>query len=265
MNVTRAWITILFAVCTAFAARADTIDVAVSSFRFTPNDITINVGDTVRWTNTGGFHNVRADDDAFGNSSSASAWVFTHTFTSAGDVRYYCEEHSSPGQNINTNMNGIVRVQATEPPPFAINQGIAGSWFNPATSGQGFLIDLLPEFNFMFVAWFTYEKPAAPAMAGGPKIGAPEHRWMTASGNYTGNVATLTLFSSRNGVFNDPATVTTSPVGTMSLNFENCSKGTITFDIPGEGVSGVIPISRQTTGMAAYCRSLIPPAATSPE
>ena len=239
---------------------AATIDIAVSNFQFTPNDVTINVGDTVRWTNTGGLHNVAADNGSFSNAQSSTLWTFSRTFTSAGDVRYYCQVHSSPGADIATNMNGVIRVQAATP-PFVINQGIGGSWFNPATSGQGFLIDLLPASNFMFVAWFTFEKAPPPAAtASEPKIGSPDHRWMTASGVYPvgGSTAPLTLYVTTGGLFNNPQAVTTTAVGTMTLTFSDCSTGSIAYSIPGESLSGTIPISRQSTGMAAYCRSLIP-------
>ncbi len=245
----------------ATALHAATIDVAVSSFRYTPNSVTINVGDTVRWTNTGGFHNVKADNGSFGNAASSSAWTFSHTFTAAGDVPYFCEVHSSPGGNINTSMNGLVRVQSAPAPAFAINQGIGGSWLNPATGGQGFLIDLLPDLNFMFVAWFTYEKALAPsALVPTPKVGVPEHRWMTASGVYAGNPAVLPLYVTSGGLFDNGKPVTTTQVGTMSVNFTDCSNATVTYNIPAENLTATIPISRQTTGMAAYCRSLIPAA-----
>ena len=242
---------------------AATIDVDVANFRFAPNDITINVGDTVRWTNSGGLHNVAADGGLFASPQSATLWTFTHSFTFAGDFPYHCMVHSSVGQDPATNMNGIVRVREA-PPPFAINQGIGGSWLNPATSGQGFLIDLLPASNFMFVAWFTFEKAQPPAMAFEPKVGALDHRWMTASGNFTpgGSSAPLTLYVTTGGLFDNPQTVNTTAVGTMTLDFTDCSHGTITYSIPGESLSGTIPISRQTTGMAAYCRSLAPATAS---
>jgi hypothetical protein len=40
----------------------DTI-ILVSNFSFTPKDVTIYVGETVRWTNTGGTHNVNGSKD----------------------------------------------------------------------------------------------------------------------------------------------------------------------------------------------------------
>ena len=68
------------------AARAATVDVAVggpNGLAYNPKVVTINVGDTVRWTNAGGFHNLAADDGSFrcsndcssNNSPSSNAWV----------------------------------------------------------------------------------------------------------------------------------------------------------------------------------------------
>lgn len=107
-------ISALFLLCKAGLAGAATHDVTVRSNFFSPNNITIEVGDTVRWTNNAGFHNVTADDDSFASPTSNS-FVFSQTFTSVEQVRYYCSVHSSPGQNINTNMNGIINVVEAMP------------------------------------------------------------------------------------------------------------------------------------------------------
>jgi plastocyanin len=46
--------------------------------------VTINPGDTVTWTNAGGFHNVVSDTGLFtsGAPSGTLGWVFSHTFAS---------------------------------------------------------------------------------------------------------------------------------------------------------------------------------------
>jgi plastocyanin len=245
----------------AVAVHAETHDVRVRNFQFIPNELEIQVGDTVRWIGEEGFHNVRADDDSFQNLAATAPWTFEHTFTTAGDVRYYCDVHSTPGQPIGSAMNGLIHVVGEDPPPFVINQGMAGSWYNPATNGQGFLIDLLPATKFIFVAWFTYEKPVAMPVTGNePKIGAPEQRWMTASGTYNGSGASLTLYSNSSGIFNSNAPVTVTPVGTVALNFSDCTHGSVTYSIPGESQSGTIPIERGNTGIAQICEDLRNPA-----
>ena len=91
------------------AATAATFDVSVVDNRFTPNDITINVGDTVRWTNASGGnpHDVTADDGRFA-STTASSWPpFSQTFNSVEQVRYFCSVHGGPG---GSGMSGTVNV-----------------------------------------------------------------------------------------------------------------------------------------------------------
>ena len=56
--------------------------------------------------------------------------------------------------------------------------------------------------------------------------------------------AELTIFQTRNGVFDDPAEVTTTAVGTMVIEFTSCTSATLTYDLPGFGLSGTIPISK---------------------
>ncbi|HEX9252246.1 MAG TPA: T9SS type A sorting domain-containing protein [Ignavibacteriaceae bacterium] len=86
-----------------------THDVSVGNFSFTPAQLTINVGDIVRWTNTGGLHNVVADDNSFTSGAvSSSAWVYEHTFNSAGTNPYYCSLHGGPG---GVGMSGVVTVE----------------------------------------------------------------------------------------------------------------------------------------------------------
>jgi plastocyanin len=86
-----------------------THNVTVQNFSFSPQEITINVGDIVKWTNILGTHNVRADDNSFYYGPAAPApWEFTHTFTAVGFYPYYCEPHGGPG---GSGMSGVIVVQ----------------------------------------------------------------------------------------------------------------------------------------------------------
>lgn len=124
------------------AGHAVTHDVSISGLRFVPNNLTIEVGDTVRWSNSGGTHDVTADDGSWGSVTSAS-WVYSRTFNSVEEVRYHCSVHSSPGANINTSMNGrisVVAATANQAPnaDFAVScDGLDCSFTDQSTDADG--------------------------------------------------------------------------------------------------------------------------------
>jgi plastocyanin len=119
---------------------SQTLHIVVSSgMTFTPADLTIHVGDTVRWENQSGFHNVVADDGSFTNgSASSSAWTYDKVFTSVGNFQYYCVIHGSAG---GVGMSGIIRVisstgikdNAVQPDRFIVEQNYPNP-FNPTTT-----------------------------------------------------------------------------------------------------------------------------------
>ena len=56
---------ILFFLCEGINYSQTTHDVTVTNFSFSPQILTINVGDAVRWANVLGNYNVVADDNSF--------------------------------------------------------------------------------------------------------------------------------------------------------------------------------------------------------
>ena len=92
---------------TVFSQITHTVE--VTNFSFTPAQLTINVGDMVKWTNIAGFHNVVADDNSFTSGAvSSSAWLYEHTFNSTGSNPYYCAQHGGPG---GSGMSGVITVE----------------------------------------------------------------------------------------------------------------------------------------------------------
>lgn len=79
---------------------------------FQPATLMVQVGDTVRWENTGGgLHNVVADDNSFtSGSASTDNWTFDHVFTALGDYQYYCQVHGAAG---GIGMSGKITVTGT--------------------------------------------------------------------------------------------------------------------------------------------------------
>lgn len=85
---------------------------------FSPDNITVAVGDSVTWRNTGQRgHSVKADDGGFDSSPActfqdtsscmANGATFTTTFSQPGSYFYYCAVHGSPN---GIGMAGVVTV-----------------------------------------------------------------------------------------------------------------------------------------------------------
>jgi plastocyanin len=85
-------------------AAADT-GVTISDFQFAPASITIDVGDTVTWTNDGPTpHSATADDGSFDTGIFAAGQSRSETFDQAGTFAYFCTPHP--------NMRGTITVRA---------------------------------------------------------------------------------------------------------------------------------------------------------
>jgi len=80
---------------------------------FSPSNLTIEVGDTVRWVNAAGGnrHDVTADDFSF-QSETSSGFTFEMTFNSIAEILYHCTVHSRPASSGGTLQNGRINVIA---------------------------------------------------------------------------------------------------------------------------------------------------------
>lgn len=129
-----------------------------------------------------------------------------------------------------------------------INAGYSGAWFNPATSGQGQLIDIEPESEFMFLAWFAYTEDSS----GNPN----QQHWLTAQGNYSGESAILPVYETLGGKFDDPQAVNSTAIGSLELTFNDCANGTANYTIDTWGVTGSFPLTRAIPGSENVCSGL---------
>jgi plastocyanin len=88
--------------------------VGIADFHFTPATLTIHVGDTVTWTNSGpSGHTATARDGSFNTGQLSRGHSASHTFTAPGTYAYFCSIHPF--------MHGTVTVLAatTSPAPAA--------------------------------------------------------------------------------------------------------------------------------------------------
>ena len=129
---------------------------------------------------------------------------------------------------IPVSMPGGVVIPAS-PSEFDLNRrGLTGSWYQPATSGQGVELEVYedlvaPGTGYLQGAWFTYDYKAAG--------GAASQRWYTFSGSVpTGqSSATLTLYQNVGGNFNALPVTSAVPVGSVVLTAPDCDHITMAY------------------------------------
>ena len=88
------------------AVAAATENVTIADFEFTPDQITIQQGDTVTWTNEGPTaHSATAPDGSFDTGVFSAGGSRSETFDEAGTFSYFCTPHP--------NMTGTIVVEAS--------------------------------------------------------------------------------------------------------------------------------------------------------
>jgi plastocyanin len=170
-------------------APAGTTDVATIDFSFAPRTVTISLGSTIRWVNTGrSAHTVTSSNQPWDSGRMNSGAVFQRTFTTPGTYAYYCTYHGSSG---GSGMAGTIIVQdagapgatpaPTQPPlppasaPYLTTALAGGSAFPAATgtatydnrSGQ-------PQFRLELRAGQSYQSAGVDIFIDGVKVAEAE-------------------------------------------------------------------------------------------
>lgn len=117
---------------------------------------------------------------------------------------------------------------------------LSGSWYDPARSGEGFILEYMPD-GTVIMAWFTF-----------PAVGAPgQQDWLMAEGGrFLGNRLIFDqVYTTRGGRWGaafDPAQITRTLWGTVEFAFRNCNQATVTFAGPASHGSGTMQAQRLT-------------------
>lgn len=124
----------------------------------------------------------------------------------------------------------------------SITSDFTGAWFNPATDGQGFIIQVL--FNERLGAyWFTMDN-------------AGDQLYGLGVGEIDGDEATVDLLSPSGASFSafDPADVQLQALATVTFEFDSCTTGLASWVSTNPEIgSGSMPIQRITENADASC------------
>jgi hypothetical protein len=131
----------------------------------------------------------------------------------------------------------------------SIHYGSSGTWFEPATSGQGFLFEYLPASQTLAASWYTYDFTDPDTDGSQPPL------WLTAVGPVTDDSAELAVTLTRGGAFDTSDPVSQSAVGTLSIRSNGCQSAVADYAITIDGTarSGSIDLQRLTA--ANLCRT----------
>ena len=121
----------------------------------------------------------------------------------------------------------VYRLLSAYPIPAIVmdQQGLTGSWFDPSTSGQGFVLNRLPKTRTIFGGWFTYAQAGEADVRG--------QRWFVLQGELpagSGGSTELSISQTRGGAFASgvPAPIIET-AGTATWRADSCQSGTLTY------------------------------------
>ncbi|MEP7096508.1 MAG: S53 family peptidase [Dokdonella sp.] len=153
------------------------------------------------------------------------------------------------GYDLATGLGSIdvanLLAQWGNPTASAVNlnqHGLTGTWYNPATNGQGLVMEVDADFysagtGLLFAGWYTNDV----TIAGG-------QRWYTLQAQVVAGNPSVSagIYLTEGGTFSSAAALaTTSEVGRATLQFSDCSHGALQYTFSdGSGRNGTIPLTR---------------------
>lgn len=116
----------------------------------------------------------------------------------------------------------------------------SGAWYDPQTSGQGIVVDVVPTQSTLFAAWYTYA-PQAEAQTDNAT-----QRWFTMQSAYVPGNLTINqvpIYSVLGGAFDTATRTVGLQIGTADIVFSSCDTMSINYHFTqGEfaGLSGSV-------------------------
>lgn len=128
---------------------------------------------------------------------------------------------------------------------FTIGGGISGSWYDPAQSGHGFLIEVIKGTNQVQAVWFAFDNQANQA-------------WIVGEGEIAGDQVVMSALLVQGGRFPphfNASNIERQPWGTLSFTFLDCDHATLewTTSNPDFTASGTMNLQRLTQIEGTSC------------
>ena len=129
-----------------------------------------------------------------------------------------------------------------------VTRYFSGLWDQPRQENQGVVLQIVdtdPERKNAVAYWFTYGDDTVSGQ-----------RWLTAQGGFAGSTAAIDIYETTGGLFDDPHPVDVSPVGTMTIDFADCSNAQLSYTLSDQGLGGDMEISQLISNAQGMCEEL---------
>ena len=111
----------------------------------------------------------------------------------------------------------------------------SGAWADPSNGGQGLVLEFNPDQQLMFGAWYAFARGAA-ANAGA--AGQDWYTLQTAVPAGATSIADIGIYATRDGRFDAHAATTTTRVGTVKLDMQDCVHATLAYEFTAGALAG---------------------------
>ncbi len=127
----------------------------------------------------------------------------------------------------------------------AVDGGHSGSWYNPAKSGHGLVLEITENVDGSgtraMVSWYHYNAD-----------GSGQQIWLVGVGPVVGDTAIVDVLQTEGAIFGeafDADDVNSTNWGQIKIKFNSCTDATLYYDSVVEGyASGTEPLTRLTSG-----------------
>jgi hypothetical protein len=184
-----------------------------------------------------GTHDVGTAHLSFSDCASGSLFYQFNGGTNNGAGGLITLTRLSPSTSPCVLANGSTPAQFSNPPVQGFDARQSGSWFDPATSGQGMELTIIPAnenyAGLVFAAWFTFD----PAGAMGD---AAHQHWFTLEGDLaaaSNGTVSVRIMRTLGGTFDAIATQNTLQVGHATLTMQGCDKARFDYQFDDSDVA----------------------------
>lgn len=154
------------------------------------------------------------------------------------------------GDGVNQPLGFTALPLGALPTEIPVDSSTSGHWYTPEFDGQGFAFTPKPDENRLLGSWYSYGE-------GGSLVwftldSAGERSPDAGNGGFDNQTAVFTVRASSGGAFLSAQPVTTTPVGTLTVQFEDCNTAVAAIALDGQAERSIPLVNLTPSGVCNF-------------